>query len=280
MTSGIIGLGTIGSRVAAVLRAAGRRVYVWSPTPRPVPDFLGSPAEVATAATTVQLFVSDARAVLEVVEAMLPQLTPEHIVINSATIDPETTRTAASLVNSAAAAFLDCPFTGSLDAAAAGELVYYAGGNRDALERARPHLDAASRQVLHVGEIGHASTLKLAANMVGAATVTILGEALALVRSQGLSGAKFARALELSAAGSPLTAAKLRALIDGDYTPHFSLANMLKDAGYAAGLASRSNLDLPLLTRTVSLLELAGEEGAGGEDFAAVTRRLNPPRRP
>src|SRR5579864_517367 len=86
---GVIGLGIIGSRIAAGLRAAGYQVYVWNRSAKPAPNFLGSPAEVAESADIIQLFVADATALFEVVEAMGDVLTPRHVIICSGTVGPE-----------------------------------------------------------------------------------------------------------------------------------------------------------------------------------------------
>ena len=72
--AGVIGLGIIGSRVAANLRKAGYQTWVWNRTPRPEPNFLSSAAEVAESARVVQIFVSDGPALIETLEAMAPAL--------------------------------------------------------------------------------------------------------------------------------------------------------------------------------------------------------------
>src|SRR6266478_213528 len=112
-TVGLIGLGIIGSRVATGLRGAGFQVYVWNRSPKPAPNFLASPAEVAEVCETIQIFVADAYALTRVLEMLGPRLTPEHLIICSATIGPEATLEAAKLVEERGARFLDAPFTGS-----------------------------------------------------------------------------------------------------------------------------------------------------------------------
>jgi 3-hydroxyisobutyrate dehydrogenase-like beta-hydroxyacid dehydrogenase len=140
--AGVIGLGIIGSRVAACLRRAGHPVWLWNRTVRPEPNFLSSPAEIAEAARHIQIFVSNGEALHSVLRTMLPALTPEHVILNHATVSPADTLTAAEIVAEKHATFLDAPFTGSRDAAAAGQLVYYIGGDPQALERVRPQLEA------------------------------------------------------------------------------------------------------------------------------------------
>jgi len=93
--AGVIGLGIIGSRVAACLRRAGNQVWLWNRTVRPEPNFLSGPAEIAEAARHIQIFVSNGEALHSVLRAMLPALTPEHIILNHATVSPTDTLTAA-----------------------------------------------------------------------------------------------------------------------------------------------------------------------------------------
>src|SRR5471030_651822 len=86
---GVIGLGIIGSRVAAGLRSAGLQVYVWNRSARPAPNFLGSPAEIAESAEIIQIFVADAQALFDVIESMSEVLTAQHLIVCNATVGPE-----------------------------------------------------------------------------------------------------------------------------------------------------------------------------------------------
>src|ERR1039458_2041169 len=74
---GIIGLGIIGSRVTENLRRKGLQVFVWNRTPRPVPNFVGAPAEIAEMCDYIQIFVSDDDALLQIVQNLSPALAPE-----------------------------------------------------------------------------------------------------------------------------------------------------------------------------------------------------------
>ncbi len=93
--AGVIGLGIIGSRVAACLRRSGHPVWLWNRTVRPEPNFLSSPAEIAEAARHIQIFVSNGKALHSVLRAMLPALTAEHVILNHATVSPADTLTPA-----------------------------------------------------------------------------------------------------------------------------------------------------------------------------------------
>ena len=86
---GVIGLGSIGNQVAAQLRESGRHVYVWNRTPKPEPNFVSSPAEVAKLSEVIHIFVRDGEALVEMVTAMKDELCKRHTIVNNSTADPE-----------------------------------------------------------------------------------------------------------------------------------------------------------------------------------------------
>src|SRR5437899_11950303 len=151
---GVIGLGIIGRGVTANLRRKGFQVFVWNRTPRPVPNFVGSPAELAEICDYIQIFVSDDEALLQTAHQLSEKLAPRHIVIAHSTVTPDSMRAAAEIVESRGARFIEAPFTGSKAAAEKGELVYYIGGNEGASREARAILEASSKEIIEIGEIG------------------------------------------------------------------------------------------------------------------------------
>lgn len=267
---GVIGQGIIGSRVADCLRRAGREVYVWSRTPKPCPNFLASAAEVASVADVVQIFVGDAAGLREVVASLADRLEPRHLVIANGTFDPESVAAASEEVGRRGASFLDAPFTGSRLAAESASLVYYIGGDASVLDRARPVLEASSKQILHIGGIGDATLVKIATNMVSAATVGVLSEAYGLVARSGIDPERLAEALEPNACFSPLVAMKLPAILGRDYEPHFSLKHMFKDSQYALRIAKELGIELPVLSTTASVLYRGVQKGRGEQDYSAI----------
>src|ERR1700741_343345 len=92
---GVIGLGIIGRAVAGNLRRKGFHVFVWNRSPRPVPNFVGAPAELAEMCDFIQIFVSDDDALLDMVRQMAPALAPRHVVLAHPTVAPHSMRTAA-----------------------------------------------------------------------------------------------------------------------------------------------------------------------------------------
>ena len=273
---GVIGLGIIGRRVAESLRRRGFSVFVWNRTPRPFPNFVGSPAEIAQLADFIQIFVADDEALLSVVEQMKPALKAHHVVMAHCTIAPHTMRAAAEIVHRRGAQFLDAPFTGSKLAAEKGELVYYIGGDESAFRRARPVLEASSKELIEIGEVGQATTIKIATNMVTAATVQVASEALALVHRSGLPLEKFTLAMRGNASGSATLAMKMPKMIEGDFDPHFSIKHMLKDVEIASRLGRAHGLAFSATEAArSSLLEEVRKE-RGDDDYSGVVRGYLP----
>jgi 3-hydroxyisobutyrate dehydrogenase-like beta-hydroxyacid dehydrogenase len=271
-TAGVIGLGIIGSRVVACLRKAGHQVWIWNRSPRPEPNFLSSPLEVSESATQIQLFVSDGPALLAVVRALAPALTPQHVVMNHATVSPHETREAAEIVTARHARFLDAPFTGSRDAAERGELVYYVGGDAAVLAEVRPLLEASSKKILEIGDIGQASVVKIALNLLAASAVESLAEAHALLDRNGVELRKLSMALELNAARSGLADMKIPGMLAGDFEPRFSLKHMFKDIQIALALADEAGLELPAASAFAGAAMAGLQQGWGDSDFSVVSR--------
>jgi len=270
---GLIGLGIIGSRVAAALRKRGLQVFVWNRTPRLEQYFVGSPVEVAELCDVVQLFVADDTALLETVRQLTPGLTAQHVVIAHCTVAPESMRGAAKIVERRGARFLEAPFTGSKVAAENGQLVYYIGGDEAALKKARPVLEASSKEIIVIGEIGDASVMKVATNIVTAATAQVAAEALALLGKAGIAPELFTRAMKSNASNSPTLEMKVPMMLAGDFEPHFSVKHMLKDVRIAAKLAREFSLDLPVTEVSSDMLLAELKQGRGDADYSSVAQK-------
>ena len=272
LNAGIIGLGIIGSRIAGNLRKAGFQVYVWNRTPKPAPNFLASPAEVAGICDVVQIVVADAVALSTIIDAMSGVLTPRHTVVCSATVGAKATMEAAQVVEAAGAKFLDAPFTGSKSAAENGELVYFIGGTGDAFRSAEPVLRATSKAIVKIGGVGDAATVKIVTNMLAAVTVQTLVEACALLVKSGIEPSVLIKALEHHGVRSGLSDMKLPKIIAGDFETNFSVKHMFKDVQLAIQSANRFDIDIPATTATAGALYNAINQGWADQDFAAVAK--------
>jgi 3-hydroxyisobutyrate dehydrogenase-like beta-hydroxyacid dehydrogenase len=270
---GVIGLGIIGTRVMDNLRRKGFHVFVWNRSPRTVPNFVGAPAEVAEMCDYVQIFVSDDDALLDIVQQISPALAPRHIVLAHPTVAPHSMLAAADIVERRGARFVEAPFTGSKIGAEKGELVYYVAGDEVALREARPVLEASAREIIEIDEIGQATAIKVATNIVTAATVQAAAEALALVQNSGVPLEKFIAAMQSNASNSGVLSLKLPKMIEGNFEPHFSIKHMLKDMQIATRLGLLNHVELSVTTAARDRLLEQMQRGHGDEDFSAVARK-------
>ncbi len=273
---GIIGLGIIGSRIQRVLRNKGYHVFVWNRTPKPVPNFVGAPAELAEMCDIIEIFVSDDDALDFVVKHLSPGLGARHLVIAHSTVSPHTMTAAAEVVERRGARFVEAPFTGSKEAAERGELVYYVGGKEDALKAARPILEASGKQLLEIGDVGSATAIKLATNMITAATVQATAEAMALVHASGVPLEKFVSALQGNASNSTTLNMKIPKMLERKFEPHFSVKHMLKDVQIASSLGLAHHLELGVTAASRDRLLEQTDQGHGDEDYSAVIRKYFP----
>jgi 3-hydroxyisobutyrate dehydrogenase-like beta-hydroxyacid dehydrogenase len=271
---GVIGLGIIGRGVAGNLRRKGFPVYVWNRSPRSVPNFVGSPGEVAEICNQIQIFVSDDEALLQTVRQLGEKLTPRHLVIAHSTVAPDSMRAAAEIVERRKARFVEAPFTGSKTAAEKGELVYYVCGNEAALREARPILEASGKEIIEIGPtIGQASVIKIATNMITAASVQAAAEALALVQASGLPLEKFIEAMRSNASNSTTLAMKLPKMLSRDFEPHFSAKHMLKDMQIANQIGLSNYLDLGVTAAARDQLLEQMHWGHGDDDYSVIARK-------
>src|SRR5438132_731979 len=270
---GVIGLGIIGHGVTANLRRKGFPVFVWNRTPRPVPNFVGSPAELAALCDYIQIYVSDDKALLQTVNQLNQKLATRHIVIAHSTVAPDSMRAAAEVVERRGARFVEASFTGSKPAAEKGELVYYLGGTEAALREARPILEASSKAIIEIGTVGQASAIKIATNMITAASAQAAAEALALVQALGLPLEKFVEAMRANASYSGTLALKVPKMLDRDFEPQFSVKHMLKDMQIASQIALSHYLDLGVTAAARDQLLEQMQWGHGDDDYSSVARK-------
>src|SRR5438309_5960117 len=270
---GVIGLGIIGRAIAGHLRRKGFSVFVWNRSPQPVPNFVGSLGELAGICNYIQIFVSDDEALLQTVEQLSESLTPRHLVLAHSTVAPDSMRAAAEIVERRGGRFVEASFTGSKPAAEKGELVYYVGGADAAVREARPILEASSKEIIHIGEIGQASAIKIATNMITAASVQAAAEALALVQALGVPLEKFVEAIRVNSSHSGTLAMKLPKMLDRDFAAQFSVKHMLKDMQIANQIALSHYLDLGVTSAARGQLFVQRQWGHGDNDYSVVARK-------
>lgn len=272
-TVGVLGLGIIGSQYARHYEAAGVLAGTWNRTPRVgFPRWKSSPAEVGAVCEVVQIVVADPPSVRSVLESLLPSLGPGRVVVQSSTIDPDSSDEFLKQVEATGARYLEAPFTGSKPAAEQRKTVFFLGGDPDLMTALDPLLALISAARCPIGTHRQACTLKLALNVNAAAQMQALGEALTMARQAGIPDDTFFSVLARNVGYSGLTQLKEPKLRAGDFSPQFSIKHMLKDLRLAA--AMQPTADLPLLGTVRDCLDRAAQAGHAEEDFSALIRLL------
>ena len=124
-----------------------------------------------------------------------------------------------------------------------------------------------------IGEIGDASVMKVATNIVTAATAQVAAEALALLGKAGIAPELFTRAMKSNASNSTTLEMKVPLMLAGDFEPHFSVKHMLKDVRIAAKLAREFSLDLPVTEVSSDMLLAELKQGRGDADYSSVAQK-------
>ena len=284
MTVAFLGLGVMGSGMAERLVATGASALVWNrrreragPIVAKGARLAASPREAAAGAEAIVSMVADDRASRAVwlgADGALAGASPGAVLIESSTISPVWCEELASAAAAKGCEFLDAPVTGSKTQAASGELRFLVGGSREALERARPVLQAMGREIVHLGPTGAGARMKLINNFVCGIQAAALAEAVALIEGVGLDSTRALSILANGAPGSPLVNAVGPRMVKPDYTVNFALALMHKDLSYSIAEAERVGVPLRTAERARELYTAAIAQGLGESDFSAVIEPL------
>ena len=151
-------------------------------------------------------------------------------------------------------------------------MFYYIGGDAALAEELNGYFEIIGRGRLYCGEVGTATVLKLATNLISACTVQAMAESLAIATHHGVSADTLIKAVAENASGSKLAAMKFPNMAEGNYEPHFSLANMGKDTRYMLALAESAGLKTPAIEAVSHRMDELCDEGLGALDFSALAK--------
>ncbi|MFP3310752.1 MAG: NAD(P)-dependent oxidoreductase [Caldivirga sp.] len=286
VTVGVIGLGTMGWRIAKVLREDGLLRGVYNRTPSKARAFAeefkvkvyGNPAELARDVDVVLSIVSDDDAVKAVMlgdSGVLNGVKGGSLVIEMSTISPSTSIELAKLVKGRGGLMVDAPVIGTSVLVERRQAVVLVGGEDEAFEKAREVVSHFASSVVHVGPNGYGLYAKLVNNALLGSYVAALAEVVNLGEAMGLSGDVITDVLvKLSSARSPTSELKVPKMIKGDFSVQFATKHMRKDLDLVSKEASRLGVPIPLASLSLQLYRIAEAMGLSNEDFSAVIKVL------
>jgi 2-hydroxy-3-oxopropionate reductase len=282
----VLGLGRMGEPIARRLLAALGSLIVWNRTAAKAAALQGAgarvaatPAEAAAPVTlTVLTDLADVEAVLDGDDGLLAGWAaagvPRPVLVVHGTVSPVGVADLAARLARAGVDVVDAPLSGGVAGAESGALSVMVGGTDEAVGRAWSVLSLVGSTVRHLGPSGAGQTAKACNQVVVAATVTALSEALVLSDAAGIDRTQLLELLGGGLAGSEVLRQKRDRWLRGDFQGGGSTANQLKDLRFVADTAAARGLSLPLATTLRAVFEQAVRDGDGELDHAAVELTL------
>jgi 3-hydroxyisobutyrate dehydrogenase len=280
-----LGLGIMGSRMAANLAKAGYELSVWNRTRATAEQFAAehgatvapTPAQAAKDCELVFTMVVDGPQVEQVLlgeDGAAYGAPAGALCVDCSTIGPAATREIGDALAPRGLTLIDAPVTGSSPKAQDGTLTFMVGGSSENFERIRPLLDVMGEVIVHAGPQGHGQMVKLINNSVAASNLAVLGQALIVGHRAGVDLDALVQVMGAGAGGSAMLALKAGPMRTHDYTTLFKLEHMLKDVKLCLDEGQRLGVPFPSAAYTREVLVAAMGLGHADDDFAAMIEPL------
>ena len=284
MKVGFIGLGNAGGKLAGSLLRNGFDLTVRDLNDSLVNEFVArgastidSPKEMAKLCDIVITCLPSPKACSEVMESkngIIAGLSHGKIWLEMSTTDEAEIRRIGSLVESTGALPVDCPVSGGCHRADTGNISIFAGCKREAFEKALPILKTMGRRVLHTGDLGTASTLKVMTNYLATVNLVSISEALTTMKVLGMDMNVTYEAIKASSGNSFVHETESQVILNGSRDISFTMDLVSKDVGIFNELAERKGLDLEVAPMIVDIFK-DGEERYGPRELSPnIIKRL------
>lgn len=262
MRVGFIGLGNVGGKLSGSLLRNGVDLYVHDLETELVAGFVargardgGSPAQLMQACDTVITCLPSPAACAAVMEQMLPEMVPGKTWIEMSTTDASEVRRLAEQVNAVGAEAVECPVSGGCHRADTANISIFAGCSRPVFERVLPLLTLMGRRVLHTGDLGSASILKVMTNYLATANLLTVCEALVTMKAAGLDLATTYEAIKISSGTSFVHETESQLILSGSRDVNFTMDLVLKDIGLFQKIADDLGVPLELSPQIISIMQ-------------------------
>ncbi len=279
-TIGFIGLGIMGRPMAENLREEGYELVVYNRTEEKADDFVqgggekaSSPREVAERSDVVITMLPDSPQVEELVlgeDGVAAGVSEGKLYIDMSSIAPAISRKVHEALEEKGVEAVDAPVSGGQPAAESGELAIMVGGSDDAVERARPILEAMGKAVTHIGPPGAGQVAKAANQVVVALTIQAVSEALTLARKSGVDAAKVREALLGGLAQSKILEMHGERMLEHEFDPGFKLSLHRKDLAIALQAAREEGVPLLATAQVAEVMNALLASGHGDDDHAVI----------
>ncbi len=287
MKIGFIGLGNVGGKLAGSLIRNGHDVTVRDLDEALVAEFVACGARSAPSpralGEVVDLIITclpspaASSAVAEGNDGFLQILRPGQVWLEMSTTDHSEVIRLGPLVEARGALFMECPVSGGCHRADTGNISIFAGGPRDAFELVLPVLTAMGRRILHAGELGTASQLKVMTNYLCTVHLVALAEALTTCKAIGLDMNTAYEAIRISSGNSFVHETESQVILNGSRDINFTMDLVSKDIGLFDKIAHQAGVPVELSPLIVRLFKDA-EAAFGSREFSPnIIRRYEEP---
>lgn len=279
---GFIGIGIMGSGMAANLVRFGHDVAVWNRTPEKAFAIEGAtvvdePSRLFEICDTVMICVSDTPDVVGLIEGdhrLIEAIEGRHLIVDHSTISPSETIRLGELVATRGGAWLDAPVSGGSEGAQNGTLSVMAGGEEHAFHRARPILEAYATTITHVGGLGDGQTVKLVNQILVVVNQLAVSEALVFAEAAGLDLERTLDAVAGGAAGSWMLSNRGPQMIGDDWRPGFTIDLQQKDLRLVLERADQLGVPVIATSLVYQLYRTLQQQGLGSEGNHALVKAL------
>lgn len=264
-----VGTGNMGGPMAANLLRAGYPLSLFDKRPASLERLLANGGvEVESlqqgAASADVTIVSlpgppEVREVLLGPSGLVASARPGATIIDTSTSSVELAQEIAIASAARGIRYLEAPITNAVDAAAAGKLTIFVGGERKDFDEAKPIFDVLGEKILYVGKHGNGAVTKLVTNQLWFVAAAAIGEGLMLAAKADIPLETISEAIRSSAGNSWVAEHDIPSIFAGHYDPSFTLALCCKDLGLIRQIASSHGLDLPMTEQAGRLFEEAKE---------------------
>ena len=283
-TISYLGLGTMGSGMAANLLEAGYKLTVWNrnaekcePFARKGARVADTPADAVRDVDLIMYSLSNDHAVEDVVfgaEGILSGIKEGQIAMDMSTVLPATSLQEQEAYAKRGVDFLDAPVFGSKQESADAKLWIMAAGNKAIFEKVKPVLEHLGQTIHYFGKNGNAAAMKLVGNLIVALEMEALAEGLLLAQKAGLDLNTVMEVVKMADFRSPLLVSNGQNILKRDFSPSFALKLMLKDAGLIEKFGNSLQSPIPALRVVEKNLAAAVDLGFGNENASALIKAL------
>ena len=262
MHVGFIGLGNVGGKLSGSLLRNGTKLSVHDLNKSLVTEFVSrgaidgqNPRNIMQTCDVIITCLPSPSASNEVMQQMLEFITPKKVWMEMSTTDEAEVKRLGALVKEKEGSAVDCPVSGGCHRAETGNISIFAGCERETFEYILPLLTKMGRRVLHTGELGSASVLKVITNYLATANLVSCAEALTVAKGAGMDLQIAYKAFSISSGNSFVNETESQVILNGSRDISFTMDLVAKDIGLFQAVADRAQIPLELNPLLISIFQ-------------------------